>query len=54
MPAPVPCAQAGLVAWVPLCEAIASWRMIQDEGLRNELSVIMQAFRANLVRPTKP
>lgn len=42
--------QAALGSWVPLCEAVASWRMIQDEGLRNEINVIMQAFRANLVR----
>jgi hypothetical protein len=42
--------QAALGAWVPLCESVASWRMIQDEGLRNELGVIMQAFKANLVR----
>lgn len=41
--------QAALGSWVPLCEAVASWRMIQDEGLRNEINVIMQAFRANLV-----
>lgn len=41
--------QGVLGAWVQLCEAVASWRLIQDEGLRNELSVIMQAFKANLV-----
>ncbi|CAL8464616.1 g4151 [Coccomyxa elongata] len=41
--------EAALGSWVPLCEAVASWRMIQDEGLRNEINVIMQAFRANLV-----
>jgi hypothetical protein len=46
----VPCLVQGVLgAWVQLCEAVASWRMIQDEGLRNELSVIMQAFKANLV-----
>lgn len=46
--------QAALGSWVLLCEAVASWRMIQDEGLRNEINVIMQAFRANLVWPLHP
>ena len=32
-----------------LCEAMASWRMMQDEGLRNELTLLLQAFKANLV-----
>ena len=41
--------QAALTSWVQLCEAMASWRMIQDEGLRNELTLLMQAFKANLV-----
>lgn len=42
-------AQAALTSWVQLCEAMASWRIMQDEGLRNELTVLMQAFKANLV-----
>jgi len=41
--------QAALTSWVQLCEAMASWRMIQDEGLCNELTLLMQAFKANLV-----
>ena len=42
-------AQAALTSWVQLCEAMASWRMMQDEGLRNELTLLLQAFKANLV-----
>ena len=46
--------QAALTSWVQLCEAMASWRVIHDEGLRNELTLLMQAFKANLVRPLAP
>ena len=46
--------QAALTSWVQLCEAMASWRIIQDEGLRSELTLLMQAFKANLVRPCAP
>ena len=46
--------QAALTSWVQLCEAMASWRMIQDEGLCNELTLLMQAFKANLVRAHTP
>ena len=46
--------QAALTSWVQLCEAMASWRMIHDEGLRNELTLLMQAFKANLVHLRAP
>lgn len=46
--------QAALGSWVLLCEAVASCRMIEDEGLRNDSKVTMQAFRADMVRTSLP
>lgn len=36
-------------AFVPLCEAVVSWRAIGCEGLRNELTQLMQGYKQQLL-----
>eukprot|EP00887_Chlorella_sp_A99_P008169 scaffold12.g8169.t1 len=40
--------QSAVAAFVPLCEAVASWRAIGCEGLQNELRQLMQGLKAGL------
>ncbi|KAK9804853.1 hypothetical protein WJX72_008726 [[Myrmecia] bisecta] len=40
--------QGALPSFTSLCEAIVSWRMIRCEGLRNEISQMMQLYKQSL------
>lgn len=41
-------AQGALGAFGSVCEAIVSWRHIRCEGLRNEISQLMSAYKHEL------
>jgi len=39
--------QGALRAFTSLCEAITSWKVIQCEGLSNEIVHLMQLYKQN-------